>query len=394
MKKRIALFTTTRAEFGILNPLIRTMNRDEEIEPVVFVGGAHLSRENGRTLNEILESNVKVSGTFDLLLNDDDSFTIAKSCSIAGYELSHIFKNNDIDFVCVLGDRIELLPIVSSAIIFNKPIIHISGGEITEGAIDDQIRNMVSKAAHLHFVSCDEYARNLQAIGEEKRRIFNTGSLNVDNMIKIRRIPKAQLFDTLGIETEMPTILMTYHPVTNERSETIQKQMRNLFGALDPYDFQVVITSPNIDEGRNEILSIIEEMVSRNRRYYFFHSLGTRIYQNLISFCRFVIGNSSSGITEVPFYKIPTVNIGDRQKGRIRHASVIDTGYSAKEIKQGIEIALSSSFRKSLTNLKFKFGEGNAAEKITNIIKNVKISQELMRKKMPDNKIFKLRDDL
>ena len=382
MKRKIAIFTTTRAEFGIFCPLIELMSEDEQLEPLLFVGGTHLVSAFGSTINEITDQGFKIKDTFDYVLKEDDCFSISRSLGTACCELAHIFKKYEFDFVCVLGDRFELLSIISNAIIFRKPIIHISGGERTAGVIDDQVRHMISKAAHLHFVSCDEYADNLFKMGEPEERIHNTGALNVDNMKRSNKISKLQLFKELNLDVYRPTVLMCYHPVTLEFSISLDRQLENLFDALESFNLQVVITAPNVETDRNKIVSFLKKKVALNRNIHYFNSLGFKRYHSLIACCEFVIGNSSSGISEVPFFKIPTVNIGDRQKGRKRHESVIDTDYSTESIKSGIEKALSEEYKTSLHNMEYKFGDGHAAEKMICAIKNIEITKEFLQKKL------------
>lgn len=381
-KIKIAVFTTSRAEFGILYPLIKQISVEEDTELILFVGGAHLAVEYGKTINEIKDLGITITDTFDYLLNNDDSFSISRSFGIASYELAHIFEKYEFDFACVLGDRFELLSIIGNAILFRKPIIHISGGERTEGAIDEQIRHMISKAAHLHFVSCEEYAENLQRIGEQARRIFNTGALNVDNMVRLDGLSKKELFEDLNLDTQKPTAVMTYHPVTLEYSISPNQQVRNVFEALEPFNLQLVVTAPGIEVDRNQIISIINDNIENNHNLHYFESLGFKQYHSVIPHSEFVIGNSSSGIVEVPYFKVPTVNIGDRQKGRIRHESVIDTDYSVSSIKKGIHKALSKDFRDSLKEMPFKFGDGHTAERMVEIIKNIKVDQNFMRKRL------------
>jgi len=380
VKKTVAIFTTTRADFGILSPLIHAMERDSEIEPLVFVGGTHLASEHGKTINEIKDLGITVTDTFDYLLNDDNSFSLSKSMGIACFEIAHVFRNHTFDYICVLGDRFEMLSIIINAILFKKPIIHISGGEKTEGVIDEQIRHMITKAAHLHFVACEEYGKNVEKMGEHRWRIHNTGALNVDNMVKSGEISKEQLFGDLGLNIELPTVLMTYHPVTLEYSITPQQQVNNLFTALKQFELQVVVTGPNSEVDRDSILSTIMHEITNCDKWAYFESLGVKRYHGLIPYCEFVIGNSSSGIGEVPFFRIPTVNIGDRQAGRIRHRSIIDTDYSIDSIKNGIERALSSEFRSCLQDMVYKFGEGDTTQRMINIIKNIKNDQDFIRK--------------
>lgn len=380
--KKVALFTTTRAEFGILMPLISAMEESKELMPLLFVGGTHLSKEHGKTIKEIKDHGFKIAGTFDYLLDRYDSFSLSKGLSIATKELADIFQKYDFDFVCFVGDRYELLSVVSNALLFKKPIIHIHGGERSEGTIDEQIRHMITKAAHLHFVSCEEYGINIQKMAEPKWRIHNTGALGIDNIVKTKKLQKNKLFAELGLDVNRLTMIMTYHPVALEYSISPYQQIRNVFEAFEPFDLQVVITGPNIEVDRDQIIALIKEKVNKNKNLHYFESLGVRLYSSLIPYCEFVIGNSSSGIIEVPYFKVPTVNIGDRQNGRIRHASVIDTGYSVESVTRGIEKALSKEFKAGLRNMQFKFGDGHSAERMINIIKDITIDQNFIRKKL------------
>jgi len=377
--KKIAFFTTTRAEFGILTSLIKGIIHDPELDYLLFVGGMHLAQEYGSTISEIRDHKFKISGTFDYLLNNDAPESLVKSMGIALWQLSDIFSKFDFDFICVVGDRFELLSIIMNAILFNKPLIHIHGGESTRGAIDEQIRHMVTKASHLHFVSCAEYAENLRKLAEPDFRIFNTGALAVDNIKSLPELSKSKLFKDLNLKTNLPIVIMTYHPVTLELSLSTKEQMENIFRALDAYQLQVIITSPNIDTGSETIIKLIKKEAMKENRYYY-KSLGMVKYLNLVPYCSFVIGNSSSGILEVPFFKIPTINIGDRQAGRIKHKSILDTDYRYESIKAAIDKALSSKFLKELNQMHYKFGEGDAADKMVKIIKSITIDQKFLRK--------------
>ena len=382
MKYKVAIFTTSRAEFGIFYPLLRQLIMDEDTEPVLFVGGAHLALEYGKTIEEINDLDIYVSDTFDYLLNGDDSYSMAKSFAIANYELARIFENHKFDFTCILGDRFELLAVVSNSIVFKVPIIHIAGGDETEGSIDNQIRHMITKAAHLHFVSCEEYAENLRKMCETAQRIFNTGSLNIDNVVKYDRVSREELFEKLNLDVQKKTILMTYHPVTLEYSVSHIQQIKNVFEALESFDFQIMVTAPNVDVDRDQIIAVINANKIKNPNMHYVESLGFNQYHNLIPYCEFIIGNSSSGISEVPYFKVPSINVGDRQKGRILHESVIEADYSVVGIQAAIRRAILPDFRKGLTAMHFKFGDGHAAERMVKIIKDTKIDQDFMRKRL------------
>ncbi len=381
-KRIIAIFTTSRAEFGQLESLVHQIHKDEFLSHFLFVGGSHLAKEYGKTLTEIESSGVKVTDMFNYLLSGSDSNSLTKSSGIATYELARIFNRYDFDFVCVLGDRFELLSIITNAILFMKPIIHISGGEISEGSLDNQVRHMITKAAHIHITACKEYSENIRKMGEENWRVFNCGALAIDGIVKNKLIRKEILFEELNLDLSKETIILTYHPVTLDSNTAVEDQINNLFFALGKYNFQTVITAPNVDIERDEIYSMVKAKVNENNDYYFFDSLGSLRYHSLIPHSKFVIGNSSSGIAIVPFFKIPTVNIGERQKGRLRHSSIIDTAYNITSLSEGINKALSTEFSKSLKDMKFKFGDGYAAERIVQTIKEIKVDQKLLQKRL------------
>jgi len=379
--KTIGIFTTSRAEFGLLSSFIDTILQDDTLYLKLFVGGGHFLDKQGKSIKEIAERQYTWI-PFDFFLNTDSKKTLAQSMGIETFQLADIFAQHKFDFVCVLGDRIELLPIVQTSIIFGKPIIHIHGGEITEGALDDQVRHMITKASHLHFAACENYRQNIIKMGEEERRVFNVGALCIDSIKKTNPLSKKELFDKYQMDIGKPTILLTYHPVTLEFDVSTKMQVENLFSALDFYDFQLLITAPNIDAEHVSLFEIINREVKNHKEYYFCSSLGIINYHSMLSYVDFAIGNSSSGIVEVPYFKIPTVNIGDRQKGRIRHKSIIDTGYGVEDIKDGIAQAVEPRFRESLSDMDYKFGNGHAAEKIVEIIKKLPINSRLMRKKL------------
>lgn len=379
--KTIGIFTTSRAEFGLLSNLVDAVIADGGLEYILFVGGGHHMTNQGRSINEIVDKGYKTVG-FNFFLDSDTDRDLTQSMGIELFQLSELFSSYNFDCALVLGDRIELLPIVQTAIIFRKPVVHIHGGEVTEGALDDQIRHMITKAAHIHFCATEEYRQNVIKMGEEEWRVNNVGALSIDSINSRANIPKQELFTRYSLDPSKPTVLLTYHPVTLEFENSIKTQLENLFEALNKFQFQILITAPNIDSGHHYLFNKIQSEVLNNDSYSFVRSMGIANYQSMLNYVEFVIGNSSSGIAEVPFFKIPTVNIGDRQKGRIRHKSVIDTDYSVQSICAGIEKAMSPEFRESLGNMKYEFGDGHAAEQIVDILKKTKIDQKLIRKKL------------
>jgi GDP/UDP-N,N'-diacetylbacillosamine 2-epimerase (hydrolysing) len=379
--KTIGIFTTSRAEFGLLSNLVEAIIQEENLEFKLFIGGGHHVESQGKSVDEIKERKYPWI-PFDFFLNLDNEKTLTQSMGIELFQLADIFAQHDFDFVCVLGDRIELLPIVQTAIVFRKPIIHLHGGEITEGVLDDQIRHMITKASHLHFAACEAYRQNIIKMGEQPWRVFNVGALGINSITNNNFIPKEELFNKYKLDEKKPTVLLTYHPVTLEFAISAQQQLKNVFQALDNYDFQLLVTAPNFDLDNHHLFEVIEQVVNSHRNYYFVKSLGIKNYQSMLRYVEFVIGNSSSGILEVPFFRIPTVNIGDRQKGRIRHQSIIDTGYHVEEIKAGIDQAIAPVFREPLASMEYKFGDGHAAERIVEVLKNTLLDANLLKKKL------------
>ena len=380
--KTIAFFTTTRAEFCILGPLIKEVDLSKELDYSLFVGGTHLKEDFGQTIQEI-GHNFNVDATFDFISASSEEYSLACSLAREMMELAQIFNDHAFDFVCVLGDRFELLPIVQNAILFRKPIIHLHGGELTYGVLDEQVRHMITKAAHLHFVSCDTYWWNVRNMGEQEWRIFNTGALSVDNMTNgSRLIAKEALFKQLNLDMSKPIIILSYHPVTLERSVSPREQLNNIFSVLSEFDYQVMVTAPGYEKGCEFLADMIKEEASKNQNFHYSESLGSVHFQNLLKYSLFILGNSSSGIVEAPFFKTPTVNIGARQEGRLKHQSVVDTDYSVDSIREGIKKVTSKPFLAELSSISFQFGEGHTAKKMVSIMQRLEINDRFLIKKL------------
>lgn len=369
MKKiNIGIFTTARSEFGILLPLLKRLQKNKKFIPKLFVGGTHYLKSFGKTVNEINLNKININGRFDFEKKSSTNFNTSINLSKSTFKIGKIFNNTNLDYTCFVGDRFELIPIVTNSIINKIPIIHIGGGETTLGAIDDQVRNMISKASYLHFTNSKAYSKKLAEMGENSKNIFNVGSPAIDNIKNLKKISKKEIFKKLKLDINKKTILLTYHPETLQSNFTSSHILKNLFKALNHYDFQTVITSPGYDLGSEEIKKNIFKKIKEKINYFYFDSLGFVNYHNILPHCEFIIGNSSSGIIEVPFHKVPTINIGSRQKGRLRHKSIIDVGYSFLEIKKAIDKTMNKRFRKKLSKMKYKFGNGDSCKKIEKII--------------------------
>ena len=378
---KIAVFTTTRGDMAILSPLLLKMNKDKKIKPLLFVGGTHLNENFGKTVNEIKSNKLKIEGFFRYRNNQYDKPGLLKGLSEAHTSVSKIFEKKKFDFVCVLGDRFEKLAIVNNAIIYNKPIIHLYGGEKSEGVIDEQVRHMITKGSHLHFVMCDTYKKNIEKMGEQKFRIFNVGTTAIDNLKNIKTSYKKILND-LKLDENKKYAIFTYHPVTLKKKVSTIKQLRNVLSSLREFDIQIIATYPGHENESDLIKKILKKEEKNNNNFTLIKSLGFKRLFSLLPNCSFVIGNSSSGITETPFFKKPTINIGERQNGRFFHKSIINSNYQKKQISNSIKKALSKNFNLKIKKMNYYFGVGKSSEKIIKIIKSIKIDQKFIRKQL------------
>ena len=339
MKRKICVVTGSRAEYGILRGLMKAIQNDPDLKLQVIATNQHLSKLQGETYKEIEKDGFAID--FKVNMSDDEApdnaNTTAKAISRGVSGFADAFDALQPDLLLILGDRYEMLAVASTALIYKIPIAHLHGGEITEGAFDDAIRHAITKMSHLHFTSTEAYRQRVIQLGEQPDRVFNVGALGVENIMKTDFMTKEDIEQSLNFQMTDKCFLCTYHPVTlsNMLSET---QIMNLLKALDDYqDYHIIFTYSNSDTNSQIIIKRIQEYVDRNPgRCMFIPSLGQRRYFSALKFVKAVIGNSSSGIIEVPSFGIPTLDIGDRQNGRIAADSVIHCGYSTEEIKEGI----------------------------------------------------------
>lgn len=338
--RKVCVVTGSRAEYGILRTLMQAIKDDPQLQLQIIATNQHLSKLQGETYKEIERDGFTID--YKVPMADDEApdcaKTTAKSVGRGVTGFADAFEFLKPDLLLVLGDRYEMLAVASTALIYKIPIAHLHGGEITEGAFDDAIRHAITKMSHLHFTSTEEYRRRVIQLGEQPDRVFNVGALGVENIHKLHPISKQEIEESLGFEMTEKCFLVTYHPVTlsDMSSET---QIQNLLEALDDYkDYHIIFTYSNSDTNSQIIIRRIQEYVDRNTgRCMFIPSLGQRRYFSCLRYVKAVIGNSSSGIIEVPGFGIPTLDIGDRQKGRIAAKSVIHCGYSVEEIKEGLK---------------------------------------------------------
>lgn len=361
-KRKICVVTGSRAEYGILKGLMKAIENDPELKLQVIATNQHLSRRQGETYKEIESDGFTID--YKVYMADDEApdnaNTTAKSIERGISGFADAFDALQPNLLLILGDRYEMLAVASTALIYKIPIAHLHGGEITEGAFDDAIRHAITKMSHLHFTSTEAYRQRVIQLGEQPERVFNVGALGVENVLKTIPMHKEELEENLHFQLTDKCFLCTYHPVTlsNMSSET---QVMNLLKALDDYpDYHIIFTYSNSDTNSQIIIKRIQEYVDANQgRCMFIHSLGLRRYFSALRYVKAVIGNSSSGIIEVPSFGIPTLDIGDRQKGRIAAESVIHCGYSTEEIKDGLGKVVVYQ-PKSIDNPYFKEGTCNA----------------------------------
>lgn len=365
--KKICVVTGTRADYGLLYWLMKEIMNDRELQLQIVVTGMHLSPEFGLTYKQIEHDGFIINEKIEMLISGDTPSAVAKSIGIGTIGFSDSFSRLQPDLIVILGDRFEALAAAQTALILNIPIAHIHGGEVTYGAYDDSIRHAITKMSCLHFVSTEEYRKRVIRLGEHPNRVFNVGATGIENILKLNLLTKEQLEKDLDMDLTNQLFLITQHPVT--LSEDPMEGIKELLEALEHYpDSTMILTKANADNDGRKINQLINEFVAKKpltRRL--FDSLGQLRYLSLMKHADVVIGNSSSGLFEAPYLRTPTVNIGDRQKGRVRPDSVIDTVVDVNEIVKAIKKALDYSFQED-SNIEL-FGKGNTSKKIVKLIK-------------------------
>ncbi|MBT4370497.1 MAG: UDP-N-acetylglucosamine 2-epimerase (hydrolyzing) [Candidatus Marinimicrobia bacterium] len=379
-KRKICVVTGTRAEYGLLSMLMKSINDDTNLELVIIATGSHLSPEFGLTYKEIENDGFHIDKKIETILSADTPTAIAKSTGLGMIGIADALSDLQPDLMIVVGDRYELLAASFSAVTSRIPIAHIHGGETTEGAFDESIRHSITKMSWWHFAAAEEYRKRIIQLGENPERVFNVGGLGVDIIKNSQLLSKEELIKKTGINFSSKNLLVTYHPVTLE-DQTSKDNMHSLLEVLtEMNDINLIFTMPNADSDRNSIFSMIETFVSNySDRAIVFTSMGHLNYMSTLQFVDGVIGNSSSGLLEAPSYQIGTINIGDRQKGRLKAESVIDCEPTKDSIKSALEIMYSKKFRSNLKSVLNPYGEGNATKKILEILKNSPLPKEIKK---------------
>lgn len=370
-KKVIGIVTGSRAEYGLLAPLIEAVDETPELELQLIVTGSHLSERYGSTVDEILSAGHQVSARVDLELNEDTQKAIASSMGRAMIGFAKVFSERCLDVLVLLGDRFEIYAVAGAAVVFNIPIAHLHGGERSEGANDELFRHAVTKMSHLHFTSTEEYRNRVIQMGESPDRVFCVGAIGLDNLERLKLLDENELEESLGFRLGRKNLLVTYHPVTLER-DSPSAQFSELLGALECFtDTTIVFTNPNADSGNSEISEMIDAFVARNPgRSTSCVSMGQLLYLSALKYVDAVVGNSSSGIIEAPSLHTPTVNIGLRQSGRVKPPSVVDCGSDKTSIVKAINDVYDEKFRSKLSSFGNPYYQPRVAERVCGVLRN------------------------
>lgn len=384
MKRKICVVTATRAEFGLLYWIIKDLHEDSSIELQLIVTGTHLSPEFGFTCHEVNSAGFPIAKKIEILLSSDSPVGITKSMGLAMISFAEAFAELTPDLVLILGDRFEMLSVASAALVAKIPIAHIHGGETTEGAVDEAVRHSITKMAHIHFTATEDYRNRVIQLGENPDRVFNFGTPGLDNLINLTLLDRNELEGLLNFKFGNLSALITFHPETLGEL-TPGEQFGELLEALQAFEeMHLIFTKPNADTGGRSIINKIDDFVLKNSaRSVAFTSMGQLKYLSALQHVDIVIGNSSSGIIEAPSLKVPTVNIGDRQKGRLMAASVLNSRASRQEIINTIKLALSEKHIDTVKKVKNPYGEPGASSRITTVIKSYNL-KGLLKKKFCD----------
>lgn len=380
--KKIAVVTATRAEYGILTPLIKAIDDDNELELDLIVTGTHLSEKHGYTKKFIEMDGFRISHEITILEDGNTPFDISITMANAIMGFAECFRDDRPDMVVLLGDRTEMLGIAAAAMNERIPIAHLHGGEVTEGAVDDCVRHALSKMSYLHFASTEVYRNRIIQLGESPDRVFFVGALSTENILKAPLMSERELRENVGIPKDMTYSVVTFHPVTLE-TNSAKRQTLELCKAMEECNENFyLITMANADAGGDMVNKLLEEFADSRKNVKLVSSLGMKRYLSAVKYCEFVLGNSSSGIIEAPVLGAPTVNIGDRQKGRLMAETIINCEPKCKDIVEAIRNAESMEHTSTLM-----YGDGNTSEKIISIIKDVLINEKVdLKKKFYDIK--------
>ena len=383
--KKICIVTGTRAEYGLLKNLMFNLNKEKKIKLYILVTGSHLSKKFGNTYKEILKDGFKISKQIKIKPNLDTPKGILKSISIGMKGFLKAYKQLRPDLIIILGDRYETFSAAIAAHYSRIPIAHLHGGEVTKGSTDDAIRHSITKMSHIHFVAAEKYKKRVIQLGENPKKVFNVGGLGVDNIKQTNFLSKHQLEKKLGINFKKKNLIINFHPETLNKYAT-KKIFNELLSALRKKANQMclIFTMPNSDLESEIVFKMTKKFVKKNSNFYSFKSLGSTKFLSCLKIVDGMIGNSSSGLLEMPTFKKGTINIGDRQKGRLMAKSIINVRANKNQIIRAIEILFSKKFQTKIKKSKNPYGNGGASKKILKIIKTISL-KNILKKEFNSN---------
>ena len=372
-KRKICVVTGTRAEYGLLYWLMKEINIDNALALQVVVTGMHLSEEFGNTYQQIEKDGFTIDKKVDISLTSDTELAISKSIGLGVFGFADVFNKLQPDLIVVLGDRFEIFSAVSAALIAKIPVAHLHGGEATEGLIDEPIRHSITKMSHLHFAATDEYRNRIIQLGEQPDRVFNVGGLGIDNINKLKLLSKADFENAINFELGEKNILITFHPVTLEKSTSGMQFQALLDSISELRNTKIIFTKANADTDGRVINTMIDDYVGKHDNTIAFTSMGQLNYLSALQFMDAVVGNSSSGLMEAPSFKIGTIDIGDRQKKRIKANSIIACSPNKESIDSALVKLYSREFQDIANNVDNPYGDGGASKEIVRIIKDTSL---------------------
>lgn len=382
--KTIMVLTATRAEYGLLSPIVKALKGCEEFNVKLVVTGTHLSPEFGLTYKEILNDGFEIDKKIEILMSSDSPSAISKSMGLALLGFADYFSDAKPDALMVLGDRYETLAVCCAAMNERIPIIHLYGGETTEGAIDEAVRHCITKMSYLHLTSTEEYRKRVIQLGENPERVISVGSIGVENIRNKKLMSREALEQSIKFLLDKPYAVVTYHPVTLEEKSSEEQFQQLLMAIEEKKDMKYIFTKANADADGRIINHMIDEYVSAHDNTTAFESLGAERYLSALKYAAMVIGNSSSGLLEAPSFGIPTINIGDRQKGRLKVESVIDCAPESVSILNAVNRAMSKEFASVAKATINPYGDGNTSGRIVMAIKNMMKQDIDLKKKFFD----------
>jgi GDP/UDP-N,N'-diacetylbacillosamine 2-epimerase (hydrolysing) len=378
--RKICVITGTRAEYGLLYWLMKEVDVDKELELQIIATGMHLSPEFGSTYQQIEKDGFVINKKVDMLLSSDSEVGISKSMGLGMIGFADAFNDLKPDLVIVLGDRFELFSAVSVAMIAKIPVTHLHGGETTEGAFDEYIRHSITKMSYLHFTATEEYKNRVIQLGEHPDRVFNVGGMGIENIKRLQLQSRGEFEKSIAFKLNKKNILVTFHPVTLENA-TAKEQFQELLDAIDELEeTNIIFTKANSDTDGRIINQMIDKYVAKNSdKSVGFASLGQLRYLSALQYVDAMVGNSSSGLAEAPSFKIGTINIGDRQKGRIKADSVIDCLPDKASIKNAFKVSFSKEFQSVIKTSENPYGDGCASKQIIKVLKTVQLDNILKK---------------